>query len=160
MARSDCPKCAGTGWKIVEGDVEVSPAVAQVSAAAAGQATADGAQAFALAKERGASAGSPRVAVLCDCVAAERSVRSLERARIPSRYEHCDFESFDTDVYENASGSSYNKSLEQAKVIVEGFARDYPLTNDAGLLLMGPCGVGKTHLAIAALKELVARGHE
>ena len=28
-----------------------------------------------------------------------------------------------------------------------------------GLLLMGPCGVGKTHLAVAALKEIVLRGH-
>ncbi len=31
---------------------------------------------------------------------------------------------------------------------------------DAGLLLIGPCGVGKTHLAVAVAKQLIARGHE
>ncbi len=31
--------------------------------------------------------------------------------------------------------------------------------SEHGLLLMGPCGVGKTHLAVAALKEIVLRGH-
>src|SRR4029077_16186797 len=30
MARPDCPKCGGTGWKIIEGERELSPAVARV----------------------------------------------------------------------------------------------------------------------------------
>jgi DNA replication protein DnaC len=31
---------------------------------------------------------------------------------------------------------------------------------DAGLLFVGPCGVGKTHLAVAVAKQLIARGHD
>ncbi len=31
--------------------------------------------------------------------------------------------------------------------------------NEHGLLLIGPCGVGKTHLCVAALKDIVLRGH-
>ena len=41
----------------------------------------------------------------------------------------------------------------------EGFVRDYPGSSEKGLLLMGPSGVGKTHLGVAALKELIRRGH-
>jgi DNA replication protein DnaC len=41
----------------------------------------------------------------------------------------------------------------------QGFVRDYPGSAEKGLLLMGPSGVGKTHLAVASLKELIRRGH-
>ncbi len=143
MAREDCPKCGGTGWKIVEGDMELPPTLARGTE-----------------QQRGGSAAAARVAVACECVVNERAGRSLERARIPSRYEHCTFESFETDYFEGPQAAAFNASLAQAKLIAEGFARDYPLTNDAGLLLIGPCGAGKTHLAIAAMKELVARGHD
>jgi len=37
--------------------------------------------------------------------------------------------------------------------------RDYPGSAEKGLLLIGPSGVGKTHLAVAAVKELLKRGH-
>lgn len=161
MARPDCPKCGGTGWKIIEGDREVSPAVARVPLQAARQAAAAGVSVISMDAKLGASAGQPRVAVLCDCVESERSARGLSRARIPGRYKDCDFSNFETDIYEDIPESAgFNRSLEQAKLIVEGFAREYPLTKDTGLLLMGPCGVGKTHLAVAAAKQLIARGHE
>ncbi len=101
------------------------------------------------------------MAVRCDCVQGDRTTRLFGRARIPLRYEHCDFENFDTDLYENAAqAAAWNRSLEQAKLVVESFARDYPAGTDSGLLLMGSCGAGKTHLAVAALKQLLLRGHD
>ena len=113
--------------------------------------------------ERGAAAGKPGVfAVRCECTANERDEHLLERSRIPERYLHCDFESFDTDLQYDLGGdaAAWNRSLAQAKVVVEGFARDYPVGIEHGLLLIGPCGVGKTHLAVAALRQLVLRGHQ
>ena len=113
--------------------------------------------------ERGSASGQPPVfAVPCDCTADDRVAHLLERARIPQRYLHCDFESFDTDLqYEHAREvDGWNQSLSQAKLVVDGFARDYPVGIEHGLLLMGPCGVGKTHLAVAALRQIVLRGHQ
>jgi len=54
---------------------------------------------------------------------------------------------------------AWNRSLTQAKLVVERFAEEFPVASEHGLLLMGPCGVGKTHLAVAALKKIVLRGH-
>jgi len=104
---------------------------------------------------------SARVAVRCECSAPDRDTRLLERARVPKRYEHCDLSNFDVDIYSSESGgAAWDRSLEQARLLVQGFVRNYPQVEEQGLLLMGPCGVGKTHLAVAAFKELVLRGHE
>jgi len=96
------------------------------------------------------------VAVACDCGMEERAGRVVERARVPKRYEHCDFESFSTDV---GSTPQHAQSLKQAKLLAQAFVRDYPGSSEKGLLFMGPSGIGKTHLAVAALKELIHRGH-
>jgi len=84
----------------------------------------------------------------------------MARSRIPTRYEHCDFDNFDTDIYDTGSESpAWNQSLEQAKLVTQAFARDYPTGSETGILLMGPCGAGKTHLGVAALRQIVLRGH-
>ena len=101
-----------------------------------------------------------KVAVPCGCGIQERAVRVMERARIPKRYEHCDFESYVTDLADGKTWTAeHAQFLKQGKVLTQGFVRDYPGSAEKGLLLMGPSGVGKTHLAVAALKELMKRGH-
>ncbi len=167
MAQANCPKCEGTGWKIVEGDREIRPGEQRVSETAARKAEVEGVKAFAVAagngsKGRGA-AGFPRMAVPCECTLADKQSRAHERARLPKRYQHCNFESYDTDQYDRethgAAAEAWNRSLAQAKVVVQGFTRDFPVATEHGLMLMGPCGVGKTHLAVAALDEIISRGH-
>ncbi len=104
------------------------------------------------------AAGS--VAVACDCGMQDRASRVMERARIPKRYEHCDFESYVTDLTDGKIWlPQHAHSLKQAKLFTQGFVREYPGSSEKGLLFMGPSGVGKTHLAVAALKELIHRGH-
>jgi len=100
--------------------------------------------------------GAGLAAVACDCGMEERAGRVMDRARIPKRYEHCDFESFSTDV---GATAAHSQSLKNAKLLTQAFVRDYPLSSEKGLLLTGPSGVGKTHLAASALKELLRRGH-
>ena len=104
--------------------------------------------------------GTPgSVAVACECGMEERAGLVMERARIPKRYEHCDFESYATDLADGKTWSSeHEQSLKQAKLLMQGFVKEYPAA-EKGLLLMGPSGTGKTHLAVAGLKELIRRGH-
>jgi DNA replication protein DnaC len=148
MAQADCPHCQGSGWKVVER-------------------SAEGAQALS-ADKSGPSVGEPKLvwAVPCDCTTGDRSERALARARVPERYRHCDFENFETD--NGSEGASpdelvkFNRSLTEAKLILKGFAEAFtPIREHAtpGVMLMGSCGVGKTHLAVAALKQIVLRGH-
>jgi DNA replication protein DnaC len=104
----------------------------------------------------GRADGAGLMAVACDCGMVERASRVMERARIPKRYEHCDFESYSTDV---GATPGQTQSLKNAMNLTKGFVQNYPMSAEKGLLLTGTSGVGKTHLAVAALKELIARGH-
>src|SRR6201987_4180337 len=100
------------------------------------------------------------VAVACDCGMEERAARVMERARVPKRYEHCDFESYVTDLVDGKTWTTQHaQSLKNAKLLTQAFVREYPGSAEKGLLLMGPSGVGKTHLAVASLKELIRVGH-
>jgi len=84
----------------------------------------------------------------CDCRLQERGARLLAAARIPPRYEHCDMREFD----------ALNPSLAGAKLMAGRFVEEYdPTRHNDGLLLIGSIGVGKTHLAVAILKELIER---
>jgi DNA replication protein DnaC len=70
-------------------------------------------------------------------------------ANIPRRYEHCTLKTF----VEKAP------ALKVARARVQEFVDLWPGTDGGrGLLLMGPCGSGKTHLAVAALAEIIQTG--
>ena len=101
--------------------------------------------------------GAGTMAAPCDCGMEDRASRVVERARIPKRYEHCDFESYSTDVSEVPQHTS---SLKAAKLLAEKFVAEFPGSGEKGLMWMGPSGVGKTHLAVACLKDLIRRGHQ
>ena len=105
--------------------------------------------------------GAPgTVATACDCGMEERAARVMGRAHIPKRYEHCDFESYSPDLTDGKTWMpEHEQSMKKAKMLTQAFVRDYPGAAEKGLLLMGRSGVGKTHLAVAALKELIRRGH-
>ena len=80
-------------------------------------------------------------------MAGTRAQRLLEAARIPARYADCSLANF----YKLDAPSG---SLTNAHLKVDGFVRNYPNV-EKGLLLVGDVGVGKTHLAVGIIRELI-----
>jgi DNA replication protein DnaC len=91
------------------------------------------------------SAGGRKDARPCACRGAAIGRARLEAAGIPQRYRDCTLANF----------SDNTLSLTKAKTSAREFVEGYPAV-EAGLLLVGPAGRGKTHLACAILSELVA----
>jgi DNA replication protein DnaC len=91
-----------------------------------------------------------RRVVRCDCWREHAGHDRLAAANIPKRYLHCTFENFVV----------YNPSLEQALEQARRVPTRFPAANNLrdqgrGLLLEGQPGVGKTHLAVAVLKQVM-----
>jgi DNA replication protein DnaC len=80
----------------------------------------------------------------CSCRAEALRRERLDAAGIPDRYRDDNFANFADD----------SPILINAKRIARDFVDSYPAV-DSGLLLVGPAGRGKTHLACAILSELV-----
>ena len=67
-----------------------------------------------------------QMAVACECGMEERAEKLMERARVPKRYEHCDFESYATDLADGKTWTAqHEQQLKQAKLLTQGFVRDY-----------------------------------
>ena len=85
----------------------------------------------------------------CGCQGDLRRQQRVASAHIPKRYEHCTLDTF----------REKSTVLKNAKRRVQEFVDLWPNNIEGkGLLLMGGCGVGKTHLAVAALLEIVRSG--
>ena len=85
----------------------------------------------------------------CDCQDDLRRGLRIASSSIPARYvPHCTLAGF----HERG-----NPSLASAKRRVARLVDEWPMA-ERGLLLMGPCGSGKTHLAVAALTDIITQG--
>jgi DNA replication protein DnaC len=92
------------------------------------------------------SIDSERRVTRCDCRVQARTQTLLTAARIPKRYEHCELSNFEFD--------GPHRALASSRLAACKFVEEYPV-DSTGLLLIGSIGVGKTHLAVGIIKELV-----
>jgi DNA replication protein DnaC len=89
-------------------------------------------------------AGTRRVE-RCACWQEGAASRLLANARVPPRYARCDLSSF--VLYPN-------EKLQAAVLRARKFADAFPVVSK-GLCLIGPPGIGKTHIAVSVLRAIV-----
>lgn len=87
-----------------------------------------------------------RMAVPCECRLILRMEAMLAWAGLPQRYQEASFD--------NWNRQEASRSIDQAHGRILAYCREYPTQSHMGLLMSGPVGVGKTHLAIATLRKL------
>lgn len=87
-------------------------------------------------------------ALPCQCQGSQRKRARIETSGIPRRYIHCTLQNF---------VPRGNAVLARAQKRMTEFVDCWPVEKK-GLLLMGGCGTGKTHLAVAALQQIIDSG--
>jgi DNA replication protein DnaC len=86
-------------------------------------------------------------ATRCDCWYARTAQRAVIDAQIPPRYRTCTLDTLVT--YDN---EKFLKAIKRARQ----FAESFPVV-EKGLMLIGPPGIGKTHIAVAVLRSVMSR---
>jgi len=88
----------------------------------------------------------------CECWRQTAVERLMDTARVPARYGRCELSTFEHDM--DTQREAYRRAMR--------FVDAFPVVQK-GLVLYGPHGVGKTHLAIGILKAVIrgkgARGY-
>ncbi len=83
----------------------------------------------------------------CECWRERSAERAMADARIPPRYQRCTLDNFCTYP---------NEKLQQAVAYAKRFCESFPVA-PKGLMLIGPPGIGKTHIAVAVLRDVIRR---
>jgi DNA replication protein DnaC len=102
--------------------------------------------------QRGDLSGAER----CSCSEAAIARTVKENSGIPPNYSHVSLDNFNIPQDNPIARTGLGTVLMQ----VRSFVREFPGGEKPGLLLVGDAGSGKTHLAVAALRALLDKGHE
>lgn len=89
-------------------------------------------------------------ATQCECKLQYLSLARVRASNIPNRFVKKNFSNFETPT------AGHTAIFKMAREYVKNYSPDH---ND-GLLFIGGPGVGKTHLAVSILRELILKGYD
>ena len=95
------------------------------------------------------NASADRRVTRCDCQLRAQAASLITSARIPRRYEHCELSNYLIEF------DGAHPWLIRAHVEALSFVEKCDPRGGKGLLITGPIGTGKTHLAVGIIKELI-----
>jgi len=86
----------------------------------------------------------------CECRILKKHEWRLKKSGVPDRYLAASFDNFST--------KGADRSVEYAAVLSKSYVEKFPTLEDGnGLLYTGTVGTGKTHMALAVIRELRLR---
>ncbi len=99
---------------------------------------------------------------LCDCVKSLAKKLAMEHLSDEMPLHDCRFDNFDLSYYPNRETDGVNPHKKMTTVFK--FCREYALNFDpktaANLLFLGGVGLGKTHLTLAIVSEVIQKGYD
>ena len=94
--------------------------------------------------------GGRQYAEPCPCRQHRRDEKVMSSPKVPARDQHCDLDSYAFDF------PGATDSMCRGYMLVRRYLDEYPTgIHGNGLLFTGLIGVGKTHLAVSLLRELI-----
>lgn len=93
----------------------------------------------------------------CECARKAAGPRLLAATGIPDRYLNCRLDNFKVASPEASQRDALLRARTVAQHYVDSFLELDGKFREAGLIFIGPPGVGKTHLAVGVLTEVVRR---
>ncbi len=85
----------------------------------------------------------------CGCRRDARARVRIESAQVPARYRGCSLDNFELHT------EAHRLAKRRAEKVIDDFQAGVAERRGRGLVLSGPCGSGKTHLAVGVFRRLV-----
>ncbi len=98
---------------------------------------------------------------ICDCIHTEAKKLLIADLSKNLPLDSCRFETFDLNYYQNAEldGANPRKRMTAILKLCKEYVLNFNPKSSESLLFMGDTGLGKTHLTLSIVYELLNRGH-